>query len=622
LNSSSRNVFKQSRMALCALACGLTAVSIGCGAAPESAHTDDQGRVDDENAAIKARYPATWSIVQSFLRTEHELATRSVAKVTELYRPDVDGPAYLEFALRKGSEDAGHVIASTGGHDFPVIAWSDRGPSVVLSMQKRLQRDLSGARLFMTGPGAFVAESADGSIASGASALEPELWRSAKEQYTRARTARKIESANRAVQEWQRVAKVTGVLLPPDVPSASPLSACGDGSCPPSDANCPQCLACQGYAEELVRGADILWPPNYAQFYAAFDDGTCKVGCVPNAFAQIAGWLSHQAGDHRDGSVWGHPRVAYAFNGLEDTWAPAFSDANLAGVTTEFRKRFATLCSGNEGMTNYFPYDRISDLSGRLFNQTGAPVNTYSIYNANWDAYAMAIDNSLIQAHAPVEVNAMTDPWGNSAHAWILWGYRNDCFGEAYRVNMGWDFHEAGEWVAKGSVLSALTSGFTHGLDGSGIVVFGPQDLARDHGPITTGAGAGYCLDVTAWSAENGAIVGQYACQGGDNQLWYLDRTEMATPGWQIRNRNSGKCLAPVAGGSFNGAEVVQWTCDKGDTNTLWRIEKHGTLVALKHYPSGMCLDLDNSGGMVGDGKKIQTWECNGGPNQRFDFAR
>ena len=590
------NVSENWRIALCALACGVVAISIGCGAAPASDKGKEQARFDEENAAIMARYPATWSVVRAFLRRESELQGRSVTKVTELYRPDVEGPAYLDFALKKGQVDAGHVIASTGEHDFPIIAWSDRGPSVARALEKQHQRDLGGARLFMTGLGDFLAESSDGSVLSTTSAMKAEQWSLAKEQFARARTARKIESSNRAAQEWQRIAEL--------------------GS------NCPECAACQSSAEELVRGADILWPPNYTQFYATFDNGYCKVGCVPNAFAQIAAWSSHQAGDHRDGSVWGHPRVAYAFNGAEDTWAPASYDTNLAGVTTEFRKRLGTYCSGDQGMTTYFPYDRISDRSGQLLNQIGAPVNTHGLYNAEWDAYAGAIDNSLIQARVPVEVNAMTDPWGNSAHAWIVWGYRSDCFGEAYRVNMGWDFHEPGEWVSKGSVLSALTSGFTHGLDGSGIVTFLPQDLSRDYGPITTGAGAGYCLDVAAWSTENGAIVWQSACHGGDNQLFYLDRTDMDTPGWQIRNRNSGRCLAPAAGGSFDGAEVQQWTCDKADTNTFWKVEKRGAVVVLRHYLSGRCLDLDDTGEVAGDGKKIQTWICNGQPNQRFDFAR
>ena len=617
------NLSEGTWIALAALAGGILGTATGCGSVPASASSEEQGSTDDANAAIVARYPAAWSIVQSFLRAERELRGRSVAAVTELYRPDVEGVAYLEFALRNGSDDAGYVIASTGGHDFPIVGWSDRGTNAMRSLAKQFHRDLRGARLFMTGPGAFVAETLDGSVLSSDAAMKPETWGLAKEQFVRARAAGKIESANRAVREWQRIAKMGGTVLPPDVAPPPTDSASTSDALRADDPSCPACLTCLGQVETLVRGADILWPPNYTQFYATFDNGSCKVGCVPNAFTQIAGWLSHQAGDHRDGSVWGHPRVAYAFNGGEDAWGPATYDANLAGVTTEFRKQLSTYCSGDSGMTTYFPYDRISDLSGRLFNQMGAPVNTHGLYNANWDAYAAAIDNSLVQALTPVEVNAMTDPWGNSAHAWIVWGYRSDCFGEAYRVNMGWASHEAGEWVSKGSVLSALTSGFTHGLDGSGIVTFAPQSLSRDHGPITTGAGAGYCLDVAEASAENGAVVGQFTCHGGDNQLWYLDRTDVVSGGWQVRNKNSGKCLAPAAAASsFNGAQILQSTCDKADANSLWKIEKHGALVALKHFPSGLCLDLDNTGGLAGDNKKVQTWDCNGGPNQLFDFSR
>src|SRR5689334_11651530 len=112
--------------ALCALACVEAAMTMGCGAAPESVALQDR-EASDEHATIKAKYPATWSVVQSFLRRDRELRGRSVGKVTELYRPDVEGPAYLEFALREGPADAGYVIASTGEHDFPIMAWSDRG---------------------------------------------------------------------------------------------------------------------------------------------------------------------------------------------------------------------------------------------------------------------------------------------------------------------------------------------------------------------------------------------------------------------------------------------------------------------------------------------------------------
>ena len=258
------------------LACGLAPVVTGCGAAPASADSEEHGRVSDENAAIQAKYPATWSVVQSFLRAERAQERRSVASTTELYRPDVEGPAYLEFALQKGQDDAGHIIASTGGHDFPIVAWSDRGPSVVRSLEKQHQREFGGARLFMTGPGSFVAESADGSVASSAAAMKPERWGLAKEQFVRARSAGKIESANRAAQAWRRVAKVSGAVLPSDVTAMPSLSGCVGDACPPEGANGADCLNCQADAEELVRGSDILWPPNYPQFSTSPVSGSAR----------------------------------------------------------------------------------------------------------------------------------------------------------------------------------------------------------------------------------------------------------------------------------------------------------------------------------------------------------
>jgi hypothetical protein len=54
------------------------------------------------------------------------------------------------------------------------------------------------------------------------------------------------------------------------------------------------------------------------------------------------------------------------------------------------------------------------------------------------------------------------------------------------------------------SVLDALTASFTHGIDGSGIVVFTPQDLARDHGAKVTGLGQ--CFDAAARASVMGPL--------------------------------------------------------------------------------------------------------------------
>ncbi|MET0595303.1 MAG: hypothetical protein ABW133_21565, partial [Polyangiaceae bacterium] len=318
-----RNLGRTSAASTRVLAWMLGAAAMGCGSAPESADRDESrttraarpliDRSFDEDArAVAATFPAAWDLVQRFLGEEKGLEGRSIAAVTTIHRPDVDGVAYLELALHREGGDAGYVIVSTAAHDVPIVAWSDRGPAFAARL--RLENRENGARIFMTGPGAFVVERADGSPASLDAPMTRGGWTMAKEQFVRARAANKIESANRAVQAWQRLAERNA-------------------------------LAAADFVEELARGADLLWPPNYAQFSGTFDNGSCKVGCVPNAFTQIAAWASHQAGDHRDASVWAHPRMAYAFDGAEDLWAPPSYDSNLAAVTTQFRRQLGTTCS-------------------------------------------------------------------------------------------------------------------------------------------------------------------------------------------------------------------------------------------------------------------------------------
>ena len=54
-------------------------------------------------------------------------------QVTPLYRPDVSGVAYYEFAVNP----SGYILVSAGGHDFPIASWSDTAtpPSQMLMEQ-------------------------------------------------------------------------------------------------------------------------------------------------------------------------------------------------------------------------------------------------------------------------------------------------------------------------------------------------------------------------------------------------------------------------------------------------------------------------------------------------------
>ena len=150
------------------LACGLALAATGCGGAPESIGTSDpgstpgdKGEAPSETAWAQQQFPATWAVVKGFMKVQQELSGRSITRVSALYRPEMEGPAYLEFVLRKDSEDAGFIIASTGGHDVPIYAWAESGSGATHSLAKMNKRDLAGARVFLSGPGKLVAELSD-----------------------------------------------------------------------------------------------------------------------------------------------------------------------------------------------------------------------------------------------------------------------------------------------------------------------------------------------------------------------------------------------------------------------------------------------------------------------------
>jgi hypothetical protein len=83
------------------------------------------------------------------------------------------------------------------------------------------------------------------------------------------------------------------------------------------------------------------------------------------------------------------------------------------------------------------------------------------------------------------------------------------------------------------------------------------------------------CADVAGVSTANGARVHQWTCHNGANQQWSIGPGPgggFPRPGnyrYQIRNRHSGKCLEVANSSSSQGAIIRQWTCN-GGLNQLW----------------------------------------------------
>jgi Ca2+-binding RTX toxin-like protein len=133
------------------------------------------------------------------------------------------------------------------------------------------------------------------------------------------------------------------------------------------------------------------------------------------------------------------------------------------------------------------------------------------------------------------------------------------------------------------------------------------------------------CADVKDISVSNGALLQQWECWQGLNQLWQFEKIRESfwgKPIYQIRSVNSGKCLEAKDWSTDNGTPIQQWECHGGD-NQLWRLEKtNGNYQLVNENTIGFlglgkkCLDVQDWG--TSDGVPLQLWDCHDGENQQW----
>lgn len=119
---------------------------------------------------------------------------------------------------------------------------------------------------------------------------------------------------------------------------------------------------------------------------------------------------------------------------------------------------------------------------------------------------------------------------------------------------------------------------------------------------------SGKCADVTSQSLLEGAVLEQYACNGGGNQkFWFRDTGDGYV---QLMARHSSLCLAETA------TDVEQRACTDDQTQR-WRVTQTGDgYVTISARATGECLDV--SGASTADSAAIITYACNGGSNQQW----
>jgi hypothetical protein len=111
------------------------------------------------------------------------------------------------------------------------------------------------------------------------------------------------------------------------------------------------------------------------------------------------------------------------------------------------------------------------------------------------------------------------------------------------------------------------------------------------------------------------STVTQFPPSNMEFQAWVI---EPADPGFFfIRNGLNGNALEPTAG---NNSSIVLGAPFQGTPSQQWRLDRSrdGNVLLVNRY--GKALDVP--GGSVRDGIRIQIYDPNGDPNQRFMLRR
>ncbi|MFJ8948148.1 RICIN domain-containing protein [Streptomyces sp. NPDC102395] len=125
------------------------------------------------------------------------------------------------------------------------------------------------------------------------------------------------------------------------------------------------------------------------------------------------------------------------------------------------------------------------------------------------------------------------------------------------------------------------------------------------------------CLDVYGDSADPGAAIDQWTCNGQGNQQF---RFVPASGGYgELRARHSGLDIAVAGGSTAAGVpNIVQQT--PGTTaSSLWLpVRQSDGSYAFQNRNSGLCLDVYGAGSNTG--QQLDQWQCKNAPGTNQDF--
>jgi hypothetical protein len=327
-----------------------------------------------------------------------------------MYRPDVRGVAYYEFAVRP----EGFLVVATGDHDQPIAHWNDAGLPIAQELDRiAAQASTAVAKVYKLDTLCYAAVDANGRLIGNVGSLPPKLIPDA------------MARGGYRLAGW---------------PSFAELEMGFTAAYKPMIENLRLRAAPQWQAErqsDLPIGPQDDWSPWYyhwagshadQRLYNQYAYGGCVTGCGPTAWAMLFGWVDlkaaqldarwrYRTGFYREGgSVYGNAAVI----------APSYVDYGVRNMIQELRGQVNTFCLAGNGAT--YPW-QMGDAQYYLNPRTsGRVVTDYSSVGIHYDS---------LRDQAIVEISSNRTPavigTGWLSHYPVAYGY-------AYR------YRTAGYW--------------------------------------------------------------------------------------------------------------------------------------------------------------------------------
>ncbi|MFF5291176.1 pectinesterase family protein [Paractinoplanes globisporus] len=129
---------------------------------------------------------------------------------------------------------------------------------------------------------------------------------------------------------------------------------------------------------------------------------------------------------------------------------------------------------------------------------------------------------------------------------------------------------------------------------------------------------SGMCIDVTAGSKDNGALLQQWGCTSG--ATWQQFKlTAVSSTQYQLVNVSSGRCVDVPGGSKTSGVQLQQWGC-AAQTNQYFTLAASGTnTFQIVNVNSGLC--LSDQGASTSSGAAIIQETCTANTNKQWAFT-